>query len=154
MVSPAIPTLKFVQADFAGAVKSVGEIGNDHRQMPPLRDHWMGLVDAALAIPARMGMDVGDDLHAGLLAEAPDRIHLRGVEHDDALQGGRIDHVVGDEIAYMAATALDMTKQKAPAFLPAAAAFTQLAKDLLPEAPRAVQPLRRVQPIVDTPDHG
>ncbi len=154
MAAPLADAAEFVHAELAGLEEALREVRNDERDVAALRDHRVVHVHLALAEPAIVGMDVGDDLQAVGFASLPHDVHLGRIEHDDALQGVRVDVVVGDEVGDVSLAGDDPAEQKAAAFADAGAAVTQLPENFLPEAPRAVQRSRRAHSIVDTSDRG
>lgn len=132
MVQPALFAAEFVDADLARHENPIGEVRDDQGDVPSLRDHGVGLVRPALAITARMSVNIRHHLQTEFLAAPPDDIHPAGVEHDHAAQGVRINVVIEDEGLDDPAVAFAATEKKGARLAAARATFLQTVRQLMP----------------------
>src|SRR5262249_34834301 len=103
------------------------------------RDHWVIAVGAALPRGAGMHMHVGNDPHAALLADVPERPEIPPVEmHDAGVERVRVEVVVEDEIGDASAAVYAVAEQECAALAGGVpAALAQLPAQALPQKPRA-----------------
>jgi invasion protein IalB len=141
VIVPLVGAEIFVNADLARKPMAASVIRDDKRKVADLRDHGIIPVCRALAMVARMDVDVGDHGHFQVAALSPDHAELAAVEFDDAVvEAVRINVVVKEELPDSPGSPVSVAKQERAAFAPSAGAAMQLINAGIPDLRVADQP--------------